>query len=170
MNDRHEVRFWLPRPRVEVFDFYADVRNLDRLTPGWLRFRVMTPDPSSVVGPGAVIDYRLRWRRLPLRWRSEITEWRRPELLTYEQRRGPYRFWRHEHRYLDEAGGTRVVDRVEWSVFGGPLVRRWVAADVRRIFAHRIEVSGRLLGSGEWVAEPRGVEPGRQPAGSPAQS
>ena len=40
---------------------------------------------------GAAVEYRLRWRRLPLRWRTEITAWEPPRRFVDSQARGPYR-------------------------------------------------------------------------------
>ena len=64
----------LPRPPAEEFPFFADARNLERLTPPWLRFGVLTPGPIEM-RPSATIDYRLHPRGVPVRWRSEITAW-----------------------------------------------------------------------------------------------
>jgi ligand-binding SRPBCC domain-containing protein len=121
----------------EVFGFFADARNLEALTPGWLHFRILTPDPI-VMRVGTRIDYRLRLHGLPLAWQSEITAWDPPHRFVDEQRRGPYRRWVHEHVF--EAAGrlTRVRDRVVYAVAGGRLVARLlVAPDLRRIFAYR---------------------------------
>ena len=59
----------LPRPLHELFPFFAEARNLERITPPWLRFEVLTPGPISMRA-GALIDYRLRWRVFPVRWRT----------------------------------------------------------------------------------------------------
>lgn len=138
---------WLPRPLDEVFLFFADARNLERITPSWLRFSVLTPAPIEM-RVGALIDYRLRVRGIPLRWQSEITAWEPPGRFVDEQRRGPYRMWVHEHSFLEQNGGTEVGDCVHYAVPGGWLIERLlVGPDVRRIFAHRRRVLAELLGS-----------------------
>jgi ligand-binding SRPBCC domain-containing protein len=131
------AEMWLPRPPAEVFPFFADARNLERITPPWLRFSVRTPEPIEMA-EGTLIDYRLRLHGLPLAWRSEITAWEPPERFVDEQVRGPYRIWRHEHRLQAHDGGTIARDRVEYAVPGGALVRALVVRrDLERIFAYR---------------------------------
>ena len=141
----YEIRFCLPRPLEEVFAFVSDVDHLDLMTPDWLRFEVRSPRPVRIFR-GATVDYGLRWRRLPMRWRSEITVWEPERLFTYEQRLGPYRRWIHEHRFEQREGGTHVVDRVDYSIYGSWLLGRRVAADVEAIFEHRVGYLERLFG------------------------
>jgi ligand-binding SRPBCC domain-containing protein len=130
----------LDAPLDEVFPFFADPRNLEALTPPWLRFEIRTPSPIEMRA-GTLIDYRLRVHGLPLRWRSEITTWDPPHLFVDEQRRGPYRFWRHEHRFAVDGAGTLVEDDVTYAVLGGPLVERlFVRRDLDRIFRFRLDV------------------------------
>jgi ligand-binding SRPBCC domain-containing protein len=139
---------WLPRPVDEVFPFFADAHNLETLTPGWLRFDVLTPRPIPMA-VGTTIDYRLRWRGIPLRWTSEIAAWEPPHRFVDRQIRGPYRLWHHEHRFTEADGGTRVVDEVAYAVWGGSLVNRLgVARDVERIFAYRQRVLDEIFGEG----------------------
>ena len=132
----------LAAPLAEVFAFFADARNLEVLTPEWLRFQVITQPPPAMAA-GTRIDYRLRLRGVPVRWQSEITAWEPPFRFVDEQRRGPYRVWIHEHRFAVERqpGGTEVVvasDKVRYAAPGGRLVNRLlVAGDLRRIFAYR---------------------------------
>jgi ligand-binding SRPBCC domain-containing protein len=127
----------LDAPIAEVFPFFADPRNLEALTPPWLRFEITTPSPIEMRA-GTLIDYRLRVHGVPLRWRSEITAWDPPHRFVDEQRRGPYRTWRHEHRFSADGGGTLVEDDVTYAVRGGGLVDRlFVRRDLDRIFAFR---------------------------------
>lgn len=130
---------WIDLPRQEVFPFFADAKNLGRITPDWLNFEVLTPDVE--MRPGAIIEYRIRLHGIPLRWRTRIERWEPPACFVDVQESGPYRTWRHTHTFIAEAGRTLVRDHVEYALpFGwlGALVNRfWVRRDVERIFAFR---------------------------------
>jgi ligand-binding SRPBCC domain-containing protein len=148
-----ETEQWLPRPRGEVFAFFADARNLERLTPRWLRFELLTSGPLTL-GIGAVIDYRLRLHGIPIAWQSEITVWEPPARFVDVQRRGPYRRWTHEHAFVERDGGTVVRDLVEYASPGGDLIQRLlVAPDLEKIFAYRQERLREIFG--EDRAHPR---------------
>jgi ligand-binding SRPBCC domain-containing protein len=132
-----ETRLWLPRAPEEVFPFFADAGNLERITPRWLRFQILPPRPTTI-RKGSRIDYRIRLRGLPLRWQSEITVWDPPRRFVDEQRRGPYRVWIHEHAFVERDGGTEVHDAVRYAVLGGwPVDRLLVRRDLKRIFTYR---------------------------------
>ena len=129
----------VPAPLDEVFAFFSDARNLQRLTPPWLKFEVLTPEPIVMV-PGALIDYRLSWRGIPIRWRTEIEVWEPGVRFIDRQVRGPYTLWRHEHLFEEHRGGTMVEDRVAYSAIGGRLAHSLVVSkDVERIFNYRHE-------------------------------
>ncbi|MBC8328337.1 MAG: SRPBCC family protein [Planctomycetes bacterium] len=127
----------LPRPRGEVFAFFSDAANLQELTPRRLRFEVLTPAPIRMER-GALIDYRLRVRGLPLRWRSLISDWQPPERFEDTQLRGPYRQWVHLHRFVDEGETTLVEDVVRYRVPGGRLAHAiLVRSNLLAIFRYR---------------------------------
>ena len=131
------ARTRVPRPRAEVFAFFADAGNLQELTPPWLRFEILTPGPIEMA-PGALIDYRLRLRFIPIRWQTRITVWEPPHRFMDEQLRGPYRLWLHEHTFEEDGDGTLCGDFVRYAVpFGALANRLMVARDVRKIFAYR---------------------------------
>lgn len=144
----------LPRPRAEVFDFFGDAGNLETLTPPWLRFQILTPMPIAM-RPGALIEYKLRLRGVPVGWKTEITAWEPPVRFVDEQLRGPYRLWRHEHTFEEIEGGTLAGDRVTYAVpgwFVAPLVNRLlVAPDVRTVFRYRHRKLREIFG--KWPGE-----------------
>lgn len=143
----YDSELWLPQPVDKVFAFFADAYNLQALTPDWLNFQILTPRPIAMHA-GALIDYRLRVRGIPLRWRTEITLWEPPHCFVDEQQRGPYRQWIHEHRFESSNGGTLCTDCVRYSVVGGHLVNRlFVESDVRRIFEYRAQSLRRMFGA-----------------------
>jgi len=135
-----QTKQWLPQPRQRVFEFFADPRNLQRITPPWLSFEILTPPDIEIAG-GAVLDYRLRLRGIPLRWQSEIAVWEPPHRFVDRQTRGPYSLWVHEHTFTENQTGTIIGDRVEYSVPGGALVHKFlVAPDLEKIFQYRRRV------------------------------
>lgn len=138
---------WLPRPVGQVFEFFADAGNLERITPPELRFRIVTPGPI-VMGSGTRIGYRLALFGVPFSWDTEISVWQPPHRFVDTQLAGPYRQWIHTHEFVTVDGGTRMTDRVEYALpFGWlslpvePLVRR----QLRRIFDYRESEIQRLL-------------------------
>ena len=137
----------VPATLDETFAFFSDARNLERITPPWLRFRIL--EAPAELGPGARLRYRLRLFGIPIAWRTEIVEWSPPRSFVDLQRRGPFLLWEHTHRLTPVAGGTEIYDHVRYRLFLGPVgalirrlvVRRWVEG----IFDYRAErVPGEL--------------------------
>lgn len=131
---------WLPQPIERVFGFFSNAANLNQITPAWLDFKIITPMPVKM-RPGALLEYRLKLRGLPIRWLTEITLWEPPHKFVDHQLQGPYRKWIHTHSFEEEDDGTIVRDQVEYEIFGWivePLIYRlFVGPDVERVFAFR---------------------------------
>jgi ligand-binding SRPBCC domain-containing protein len=147
-SNTHSHSFNLPAEVEATFELFSDPQRLNALTPGWFDL-VPVSRSQQTLAPGVEIDYRLRWRSLPMRWTSRITDWEPPHRLTYEQVRGPYRLFRHEHSFEPEGRGTRVIDKVLYRAPGGRLIDRLlVRPDLERIFRHREHAARRILGPG----------------------
>ena len=148
--ERHQR---LGLPVEQVFEFYADARNLERITPPWLGFRVMTRDEIEM-RPGALIEYRLRLHGVPVRWRTRIEVWDPPRRFVDAQVRGPYTLWEHTHRF-EPAGpyAVQMTDRVRYALPLGPLGelanRLLVRRDLERIFDYRRAAVAALLGGAD---------------------
>lgn len=136
-SSSYSYTFRVALDRRTVFQLLAEPRILDRLTPPWFRLRPRTEIPAELE-VGTEISYRLRWRGLPFQWTSRITDWVPDEFFAYEQKRGPYRFFRHEHSFTAGKGFTEIRDDVFFRAPGGRLADSLIARpDLRRIFAFR---------------------------------
>ncbi len=130
----------VPHPLPEVFDFFSRAENLERITPPWMRFRILTPLPIPMKR-GTTIAYALRVRGIPLRWLTQIERWDPPYEFVDVQAKGPYELWHHTHRFSEVEGGTCIVDIVRYALPFGPLGRLvhrlQVARDLEQIFDYR---------------------------------
>lgn len=127
----------LPRAIDEVFAYFSDARNLEKLTPPILHFKITSPGPIQM-NTGTTIDYRLRVYGLPLHWTSLISTWDPPRLFVDEQIRGPYRYWIHQHMFEPQGKNTLVKDLVRYQLIGGSIVHDlFVKRDLQKIFSYR---------------------------------
>ncbi len=140
----HRQQFISASPE-RVWEFFATPRNLDLLTPGSLRFRIVGEIAERMYA-GQIIEYRISF--LPgfwSRWVTEITHVEPGRYFVDEQRIGPYRLWHHEHHFTAVTGGVEMRDHViydvGWSFAGALADRLWVNRTVSAIFdfrAHKI--------------------------------
>jgi ligand-binding SRPBCC domain-containing protein len=139
----------VPRGLQEVFAFFSEAENLEAITPSWLHFKIIavTPEPMQ---QGTLIRYSLRLHGISLRWTSEIVEWDPPRRFVDLQLSGPYKLWRHEHRFDACDGGTRITDTVNlalpFDVLGRLAYKVRVRSEVRKIFAFREKKIRELFG------------------------
>ncbi len=152
----------LPGAPDEVFDFFADARNLEAITPPLLGFELLTPDPIAMRA-GTFLRYRLKVRRIPLRWLTVISEWDPPRRFVDEQLSGPYAQWHHTHSFEPGGEGETVMrDVVRYAlplgVLGEIAHRLVVRADLERIFDYRARRVPELLRERGAVRPATGME------------
>jgi len=138
----------IPASLPEVWSFFARPENLAAITPPWLGFRVTSP-PGEGMYAGMIITYTVSpLLGLALPWVTEITHCREPGFFVDEQRLGPYRFWHHQHRFLEVAGGVEMRDLIHYRLPFGQLGRVASGLVQRRlgaIFEYRREAVQRLF-------------------------
>jgi len=130
----------IARPIEDVFQFFAEPRNLGRITPASMGFEFLSDDFQ--MRDGLNIDYRLRpLLGIPVSWRTGITSYDPPHRFTDVQLRGPYRQWEHTHTFESVEAGTRISDEIVYRLPLGPLGdiahRLVVRQELERIFRHR---------------------------------
>jgi ligand-binding SRPBCC domain-containing protein len=122
----------LRAPLADVFRFFSDTRNLLRITPSSMRFRVLSA-PDRPLREGDRTRYQLRVAGFPVSWTTLVTEWRENEAFTDVQERGPYRLWRHTHTFREtQPGLVEMHDRVDYELPLGILGRFAAGWFVRR--------------------------------------
>lgn len=124
-----------------VWQFISTPSNLNRITPEWLSFQVVSPVPELMYD-GLLIEYRIRIPGLGRRhWLTEIKHIRPGRSFVDEQRLGPYRFWYHYHEIIPVDTGVEMLDRVTYVPpmgFIGSLVHPlYIRPMLRRIFDYR---------------------------------
>ncbi len=142
-------------PPEVVFGFHESPDALRYLIPPWEKMEVVESSESLQIGSRVVLGGRILGL-VPIRWVAVHTEYEPPHLFADRQESGPFAWWYHRHRILDDGqGGTVLRDEVEYQTplglighwLGGWLVRRKLEA----MFAYRHETTRRLIESEEWT-------------------
>lgn len=135
-------------PRAEVFDFFADATNLERITPPELKFQILTPQPIEIRA-GARIDYQLKLRGLPLKWKTVISVWNPPFEFVDEALKSPYKQWIHRHTFTElEKNKTLIEDKVLYRLPFEPFgdtAHFFVRRELNYIFDFRQKIVAQIL-------------------------
>ncbi|MEE2755600.1 MAG: SRPBCC family protein [Myxococcota bacterium] len=144
----HQEQF-IAQPLSEVWAFFSNAENLERLTPDFLNFKILTPTPIDMF-EGTLIDYRIRLFGVPMNWRTEIIHLEPEVRFVDQQLKGPYAKWYHEHRFEEVDGGTLMTDRVEYrvpfSALGHLAHSVMVKRTLQRIFQYRYDAVSEVFG------------------------
>lgn len=140
MEFLYKAETLLKSSKTDVFAFFSDAQNLEKITPPWLEFKIISIS-TPTIEKGTLLDYALKIHGIPVRWTTLIEEWNPPHFFVDRQLKGPYSLWHHTHRFVDEGDKTRMIDEIRYQlplgllgeIFAGWLVHR----DIRRIFDYR---------------------------------
>ncbi len=138
----------LDLPIEKVFDFFADAGNLERITPPELNFKIISPQPIDIK-KGALIDYQLKLRGLPLTWKTIISTWNPPHVFIDEALKSPYKQWIHRHTFTKlSENQTLIEDEVKYRLplepFGD-LAHWFVRRELDYIFDYRQKTVKEIL-------------------------
>ena len=136
---------FLPITIDEAWSFFSDPRNLTEITPETMDFKIEYVSGDGSMYPGQLIKYRIKIiRGIRVNWLTEITQVKFQQFFIDEQRFGPYAFWHHQHLFKAVAGGTEMIDEVNYALPLGWLGRiahaLFVGRQLREIFMHRQQV------------------------------
>lgn len=140
MSITRVYRTRIPATPDELTAWHASPGAFDRLTPPWRRVEV-------VERQGTILPGDRKTLHIPLAGPAGIDWTLRHEALdgvtgfADVQVNGPFRSWRHEHRFLpDRDGGSVLEDRLTWELpRGTSIAGGWVQRELDRLFAFRHE-------------------------------
>jgi ligand-binding SRPBCC domain-containing protein len=144
----------IARPIDDVFNFFKQPDNLEKITPSSVGFTILTPRPLKMQ-VGTVLDYTIKLFGLPVRWTTLISAYDPPHCFIDVATRGPYSFWHHTHMFEENDQGTIMTDEVHYALpFGifGRLARfLWVKRQLEYIFDYRMRVICEVLKNGDAI-------------------
>lgn len=113
----------LPISQDEAWDFIANPKNLEIITPKSMGFRTISGDEREMFA-GQIIHYKITpLFGISMEWVTEITHVHDKKFFVDEQRFGPYAFWHHKHFIKPIPGGVEMEDIVHYKLPMGLLGR-----------------------------------------------
>lgn len=136
---------FLPISLEEAWDFFSSPRNLSKITPTKMNFRILYMSGGDKTYAGQLIRYKVNvLPGIAVHWVTEITQVKELYHFIDEQRFGPYALWHHQHHFKAVPGGVEMTDEVNYAIPLGILGRlaHWlfVGREVNAIFDHRFKV------------------------------
>lgn len=143
---------WVPKKPDDVFPFFTDEQNLEKLTPKFLNFKVLKKSTPQIT-QGTLIDYKLGLHGLPISWQTKIENWSPGQRFVDTQLKGPYKLWHHTHDFIPFAGGTLLRDRVIYKIplgtVGNLALGLKIKSDVSQIFSYRRKIISSIFYPGK---------------------
>lgn len=120
-----------------AWDFFSSPHNLSAITPKDMGFTVLSDRTDLAIYPGMEIDYSVSpLLRIPLKWKTRITQVKQYNSFTDLQEKGPYRYWNHFHEFIANENGVLMKDTVEYEMPLGALGTIAHRLCVKRILTH----------------------------------
>ena len=142
-----ESEQWISADKENIFPFFSESTNLEKITPSWLKFKVLKQS-TNPIRTGTIIDYRISIKGLPVKWQTEIKSWNPPNSFVDDQLKGPYKKWYHSHMFEQFPQGTLMKDRVVYELplgrLGELFLGSFVRSDVTKIFSFRKKTINKL--------------------------
>jgi ligand-binding SRPBCC domain-containing protein len=140
----------LPISQPEAWDFLSDPKNLKRITPDYMGFKIVSGAAERMFA-GQIIQYVVTpLLNIPTTWVTEITHVEEGNYFVDEQRFGPYDLWHHKHFIKPIEKGVEMIDIVDYKIPFGVLGRiahpLIVAPKLKEIFEYRKKALIELFG------------------------
>ena len=136
----------------ELFDFHLDTKNILKITPPNIGVELLTPD--IVPEQGKILKIRSIKNFIPINWEVKIDKLEKPHKLIDIAIKSPFKYWEHQHLFIDHGKFTELKDVVKFELpfgFLGKVVQPFIYNDLMNMFEHRHKVTKEILESKEKV-------------------
>jgi ligand-binding SRPBCC domain-containing protein len=133
--------FIVKSPIEKVWHFYTDVKHLEIITPKEIELKIISTTNQNIVqGQEIWVSGKIFEKIRKMKWHSKITFLRAHEYID-EMLSGPFKKWRHLHRFRDIDGKqTEIIDEVEFELpysIIGKLFEGYAYKQLQGIFEYR---------------------------------
>lgn len=140
----------IPVSLEQAWEFFSTPQNLNLITPPDMHFKILYEVPDKMY-QGILILYEVSpFPFIKFKWSTEITVISHHNYFIDEQRTGPYKFWHHEHHFVQTDGGVVMTDKLYYkigkSIFGWLAGKLFIHKKVQEIFEFRKKKLAELFG------------------------
>ena len=121
-------------PAAVCFDAARSI-DLHVSAPSPLKHKAIAGITSGLIGLGEEVTWEGSFFGIRQRMTSKIVALDAPRTFTDEMQRGPFKRWRHTHRFEPIGDGTLVSDHIEFASPFGPLGSAFDALFLKRFMA-----------------------------------
>lgn len=101
----------------DIWNFFSDPKNLDKITPPGMRFKILDDGGRNEISEGQFIRYNVSpFPFFTTTWVTEIASVNPHVSFVDTQKKGPFVLWRHRHEFKVLPGGVEMIDVVHYAV------------------------------------------------------
>ncbi len=140
----------LPIDIDTAWNFFSSPKNLSKITPDYMNFRIISNFKEDKMYPGLFIIYKVSpIFGISMTWITEITQISEKKYFIDEQRSGPYKIWHHEHHFKVTNEGVEMSDLLYYKLpfgFIGKIINfLFVGKKVKSIFDYREKILNEMF-------------------------
>tara|TARA_Y100001968_G_C19316320_1_gene696882 strand:- start:462 stop:926 length:465 start_codon:yes stop_codon:yes gene_type:complete len=135
-----------------LWNFISSPKNLEKITPKWMKFKITSKNEDKIIFPGMIIKYKITpLLNIPLKWVTEITSVKEKVSFIDQQHKGPYKEWIHEHKLESTPKGIIMYDTIKYippfGIIGKITNWMFIRRRVNKIFDYRRQVLNEIFHS-----------------------
>ncbi|MBC8046328.1 MAG: SRPBCC family protein [Fimbriimonadaceae bacterium] len=141
---------FFPIDKKRAWDFFSSPKNLSKITPPEMDFKILSPLNGEEIFEGMKIDYTVKpLFGISVRWQTEICKVKNQKYFTDSQLKGPYKVWEHTHTFTEVTGGVNMQDVINYQLpfgfIGNVAHSLFVRKKIENIFSYRKQILEKIF-------------------------